>query len=170
MRVNRLRVMGVGAVLAAGIALGGTQGIGTANADVLSDLADAADCTYLYGSNCVHVEDARNWATEVTIWRFGYNGRNDISDAFRHCAWIGAVATRLGERDAYTVGFIHENNSQGPDSEFKMDDWNNFTGAQIGAAAVRSGTSDQWGYVLQKCEAKARSNQLYGLNGVKGNY
>ena len=98
---------------------------------------------------------------------------NGIScaDAFRHCAWIGALATRLGEQDAYRVGFVHEEyDAEQPKAEMKMDDWNNFTGAAIGSAAVSSGTSDQWGYVLNECESRARSYQLYGLGGVKGNY
>lgn len=161
----------VGGVLAVGIAVGAVNGAGVAGADSgNSDLNDAADCGVLYGANCVHVVDAKVWAESVTEWKFGHNGRNDMSDAFRHCAWIGALATRLGERDAYTVGFIHEENGPGPESENKMDDWNNFTGAGIGAAAVRSGTSDQWGYVMNECETKARKYELYGLDGVKGNY
>ncbi|GAB2636381.1 DUF6973 domain-containing protein [Nocardia goodfellowii] len=162
--------MGAGVLVALAASIGGVQGTGEAKADLGSDLADASQCSVLYGANCVHVLDAKTWAENVTKWKFGRNGRNDMSDAFRHCAWIGAVATRLGQSEAYTVGMIHEENANGPESEYKMDDWNNFIGSGIGAAAVSSGTSDQWGYVLSECESKARAHALYGLDGIKGNY
>ncbi|MFD6223077.1 DUF6973 domain-containing protein [Nocardia asteroides] len=159
-----------GAILVFATLLGSVQGTGEAKAYGSNDLADAGDCVVLYGINCVHAQDARNWATDVTIWKFGKNGHNDMSDAFRHCSWIGAIATRIGESGAYTVGYIHESNANAPEAEFKMDDWNNFVGAGIGAAAVRSGAKDQWGYVLRECESKARGKMLYGMDGKKGNY
>lgn len=131
---------------------------------------DAVDCTSLYGLDCAHAADAKTWAENVTTWKFPGSAHNNMADAFRHCAWIGALSTRIGEQDAYTVGFIHERNSDGPDSEFQMDDWNNYTGAGIGSDAVTSGTPDQWGYVLRQCETKARNYELYGLDGKQGNY
>lgn len=136
------------------------------------DFDEGLNCAVLNGISCVHVQDARQWSVSVASWKFGDgNHHNNMADAFRHCAWIGALATRLGEQDAYRVGFVHEEyDAEQPKAEMKMDDWNNFTGAAIGSAAVSSGTSDQWGYVLNECESRARSYQLYGLGGVKGNY
>ena len=130
------------------------------------------NCAVLNGISCAHVADARDWSIRVTDWKFGSaNHHNNMADAFRHCAWTGALATRIGEQDSYRVEFVHEEyDKDNNDAEFKMYDWNNFTGASIGAAAVRSGTKDQWGYVLNECESRARAYTLYGLNGVKGNY
>lgn len=131
---------------------------------------DALDCAALYGFDCAHAGDAKNWAESVTAWKFPGAAHNNMADAFRHCSWIGAIATRVGQQDAYTIGYIHERNSGGPTSEFEMDDWNNFVGSGIGEVAVASGTSDQWGYVLEQCDAKARNYELYGLDGEQGNY
>ena len=133
---------------------------------------EGLNCAVLNGVSCVHVSDARNWAESVTTWKFGaVNHHNDMGDAFRHCAWIGALATRIGQQDAYRVGFVHEEyDKDAPEAEKMMDDWNNYIGAGIGADAVASGTSDQWGYVLDQCESRARDRTLYGLGGLQGNY
>ncbi|MBX4170310.1 hypothetical protein K3M35_16870 [Rhodococcus sp. DMU2021] len=141
----------------------------SAQADVLDE---AVDCAVLNGVSCVHVQDARTWAEDVTMWKFGNrNHHNNMGDAFRHCAWIGSLTTRIGQQDAYRVGFAHEEYDAGqPAAERAMDEWNNFVGAGIGAAAVRSGARDQWGYVLKECESRARNYTLYGLEGIQGGY
>lgn len=137
-----------------------------------SDLKELADCTFNNVSSCVHGVDAMNWAKSVTAWRFpDSKGLNDMADAFRHCSWIGALTTRVGANDASRVGFMHEDVApNNPPDELRMDRMNNYIGTQIGKKAVESGTSDQWGYVMQQCEAQARNHQLYGLGGVQGNY
>lgn len=137
------------------------------------DLGEAFDCAILNGLDCGYVLDAQAWAVRVTAWKFPGGGHNDMADAFRHCAWMGALATRIGSNRAYTVGYMHEDagDRRGqPASERQMDEWNNFIGAGIGDDAVRSGTSDTWGYVLNECESRARNFELYGLDGIKGNY
>lgn len=51
-----------------------------------------------------------------------------------------------------------------------MDLKNNSVGAELGQEAITARPDDQWGYVLEQCEARARSYELYDMNGVKGNY
>ena len=133
---------------------------------------EGLDCAVNNLSSCFHAEDAEKWARSVTAWRFpDSKGLNDMADAFRHCSWIGALTTRVGANDASRVGFMHEDAApNNPPDELRMDRMNNYIGTQIGKKAVESGTSDQWGYVMQQCEAQARNHQLYGLGGVQGNY
>lgn len=136
-----------------------------------SDLMDAVGCAQVLGLDCFHAQDAKTWAVAVAEWRFSdLDQHNTAADAFRHCAWMGALSTRVGESKAIEVGNIHENNSRGPEDERAMDLGNNRIGSHIGAQAVIRQPKDQWGYVLKACESQARAGQLNGLNGVKGNY
>lgn len=135
--------------------------------------ADAIDCFINHQLACWHVKDAREWAYGVTKWKFpGFETyRDNMPDAFRHCAWIGAVATRFGFDDALHIGTIHEMTAtDSTESDAIMDEINNNIGAQIGDEAARRNLDDQWGYVVDQCESKARNYELYGLDGIKGNY
>lgn len=163
--MNRWKIIGA-------LTIGCVVSVATASQAQADPFEEALDCAVLNGFACFHAQDAKNWSISVTDWKFKSERKlNTMADAFRHCTWIGALATRIGQQDAYRVGFAHEEyDSSRVEAESKMDDWNNFIGAGIGAAAVRSGTSDQWGYVLNECESRARSYQLYGLDGIKGNY
>jgi hypothetical protein len=154
--------------------LGPVMAVAQSSTSISSDAVEMFDCAILSGFDCGHVLDAQSWAFEVTGWKFpNHDGHNDMADAFRHCTWMGALATRIGSNDAYTIGFIHEDagDRRGqPKAEREMDEWNNFIGAGIGDDAVQSGESDTWGYVLRTCETLAKSGELYGLDGVKGGY
>ena len=79
-----------------------------ARADNYDDFADAIDCSAIHGFNCAHVVDAKDWAIRVTTWKFPGPAHNNMGDAFRHCAWMGALAKRVGQQGASTVGIIHE--------------------------------------------------------------
>lgn len=133
--------------------------------------AEKHECVVAYGpTQCSQVQDAANWAQSATIRRFGHNGHNDVTDAFRHCAWMGALATRVGERRATDIGFLHERHSPNPQPEWRMDVANNQLGASYGQLANDAQLRDQWGYVLNICESAARNKRLYGLDGKRGNY
>lgn len=134
--------------------------------------AEAIECAARYGPfACNHARDAANWARDVTVWKFpNMSHHNNQADAFRHCAWMGALATRVGLSTAYWIGHLHEQHAPGPDQEFYMDVWNNYRGAQYGQIARDARLDDQWGYVLRVCESGARNGHLYGLNGIRGNY
>lgn len=133
---------------------------------------EAAACVAKFGpSVCRHTKDAADWAHRVTVWKFKRNGHNDMSDAFRHCAWMGALATRVGSSRAIQVGDFHEDFMKpNPIKERRMDVANNVVGAGIGAWAVQKKYKDTWGYVLKECESKARNKRLYGLDGKLGRY
>ncbi|WP_454296798.1 SH3 domain-containing protein [Salana multivorans] len=147
-------------------------GAAGAESSVDNDWVDLFDCTIVHGWRCTHALDARNWAFDVTDWKYpDHSAHNDEADAFRHCTWTGAMATRLDQSGAYYVGYVHEiNDSAQPDAEEEMDLWNNFIGAGLGAKAKELDVDDQWGYVLEHCETLARNGELYGLDGVKGDY
>lgn len=83
---------------------------------------------------------------------------------------MGALSTRFGFDGATYIGYIHEDNSRNPEEERQMDLKNNSVGAELGQEAITARPDDQWGYVLEQCEARARSYELYDMNGVKGNY
>lgn len=169
-----MRIMRV--ATAAGVFSLGFLGLQSAPASADSTDAfnsEAIDCFALYNLDCAHAQDAQLWARDVAAWVFPEHAvqHNDMADAFRHCVWIGALATRVGQQDAYTVGFMHEEYAEdNPSEEYAMDDWNNFIGSMIGEDAVNAGVEDEWGHVLAECESRARSYELYGLDGVLGNY
>lgn len=166
--VGALAVLGIaGAALVASVqpasATSGYSDLG------ISD-AEWSECVASYGVQCQQAKSSAEWAEQVTAWRFGVNGHNDVSDAFRHCAWMGSLATRVGETRAEDIGFLHERHTPNPYSEWAMDVLNNQVGAYYGQLAVDMQLSDQWGYVISVCESEARSGNLYGADGVQGAY
>ena len=159
-------------VLAIILVLQGPSALASSLSDDTANVGEAAECAVMRGFECKQARDARDWAISVTAWRFPESElkHNDMADAFRHCAWMGALATRLGQSGAYHVGYVHEEYAKGPAAERSMDLWNNLIGADIGEAAKAGNYDDQWGYVLEQCESRARAHELYGMGGVKGNY
>lgn len=148
-----------------------TMNAAAEGSDTTDRFSELVDCFTYHWGGCNHANDAKNWAIRVTDWKFpGYGKHNDMADAFRHCAWMGATATRLGKTAAFGIGLNHEEHAPGPKQERDMDESNNLAGAQIGEEAKEIGVSDQWGYVLSHCESKARNHKLFGLGGVMGNY
>lgn len=128
-------------------------------------------CGLKHGLECFHADDAKKWAERVTAWKFADEVSSDKANSFQHCAWMGALATRFGAKDAYRIGGLHEVHGGGDTIEDKiMDHLNNYEGVKIGAEAKERNLDDQWGYVLEKCEAKARAKELFGKEGVKGRY
>mgnify|MGYP000847831560 FL=1 len=129
------------------------------------------DCARYKHFGCFAAFDAMGWATRVTNWKFPNDPsqHNGMADAFRHCIWMGATATRIGKVNAFGIGQIHEDHTpNNPQRERDMDESNNLVGAQIGEDARNMNLTDQWGYVIEQCESKARNYQLFGLGGVYG--
>lgn len=132
----------------------------------------AVKCLVNFGPiACNHADDAGDWVKSIENDLFpGQTEDGQIGNAFAHCAWIGALATRVGADDAYDIGLIHEAVWVNPVASREMDLANNAVGAQIGEEAEQSGTDDEWGYVMNECESRAKSGQLYGPCGVMGSY
>ncbi|KKD00973.1 DUF6973 domain-containing protein [Photobacterium halotolerans] len=87
-------------------------------------------------SNPFHVfsiKSAKEKAFEETSREFGKNGRNDASDAFRHCFWSALMARELGYMNAQRFTNAHESSPDNPFMEKKMDLHNNDVGLCIGA-------------------------------------
>ena len=77
-------------------------------------------------------------AFDETVRRFGHNGHNDASDAFRHCFWSALLMRDIGEADAREFTTLHESSPLNPPNEKAMDLHNNSVGIELG----KSGGSD----------------------------
>lgn len=136
-----------------------------------SQFFEGAECGTRNGLKCLKIDDTKKWAEAVTEWKYpGGNGTDGTrANAFKHCIWMGATATRFGEQEAERIGEAHEgHNTFQRNSLRKMDEANNALGANIGAIAVYNRPDDQWGFVIETCKRYADANELYGLNGVPG--
>ncbi|MEH6434043.1 DUF6973 domain-containing protein [Massilia sp. DD77] len=78
------------------------------------------------------IQAARDTAYKETQRRFGRNGHNDRSDAFRHCYWSALLARELGFQDALKFTTAHEAFPANPPAEKTMDIHNNRIGLDIG--------------------------------------
>jgi hypothetical protein len=100
------------------------------------------------------IQGARDAAYEETKRRFGRNGHNDKSDAFRHCFWSALLARELGFQDALKFTTAHEAFPTNPRGEKEMDLHNNRIGLNIGRS---KGTN---GAISMRCMAALQSGQL----------
>jgi len=78
------------------------------------------------------IKDAKELAIKETRKYFLINGRNDKSDAFRHCLWSAILAKDIGYHNALVFTNAHESDPQNPKNEKKMDLHNNSVGLLIG--------------------------------------
>ena len=80
----------------------------------------------------VVVPKAKDKAFAETTKRFGNNGHNDKSDAFRHCYWSALIARDVGILAGITFTNAHEDFPSNPPDEKAMDLHNNSKGLIIG--------------------------------------
>ncbi len=85
------------------------------------------------------IKDAKETASAETKKRFGHNGHNDKSDAFRHCFGSAVLARELGYKNALQFTNAHESSPKNPPQEKAMDLHNNSVGLSIG----KSGGNNQ---------------------------
>ena len=104
--------------------------------------------------NAFAIRSAKELAFEETKKRFGFNGRNDRSDAFRHCFWSAVLARDIGYSGAFQFTTAHESSPLNPKDEKEMDLHNN----QVGLSLGRAGGSDQ--ILGQRCMAALLGGQL----------
>ena len=80
------------------------------------------------------IQQNANSANEITKANFGYNGKGDESDAFRHAYWNAINAQVIGEEKTQSFGDAHEYST--PIGEIEtdliMDIHNNDVGIEIG--------------------------------------
>lgn len=82
------------------------------------------------------IMESRNIAYAETTKRFGYNGRNDKSDAFRHCFWSATLARDIGFNNALDFTNAHESSPLNIATEKAMDLHNNSVGLKIGLSML----------------------------------
>ncbi len=102
--------------------------------------------------------NSKKKAYAETTKRFGFNGRNDKSDAFRHSYWSAIMARDLGYSQAEEFTTAHESSPTNNPLEKKMDLHNNKIGLNIG----RYGGSDDT--LAEKCVQALKRGQLYVLS------
>ena len=78
------------------------------------------------------IKECQDDAERETERRFGYNGRNDETDAFRHCMWSGLISKRISHSEAIKFTTLHEMQDGNDFAEKSMDLHNNKNGAEIG--------------------------------------
>ena len=78
------------------------------------------------------IKECQDDAERETEQRFGYNGRNDETDAFRHCMWSGLISKRISHSEALKFTTMHEMQDGNDFAEKSMDLHNNKVGAEIG--------------------------------------
>ena len=78
------------------------------------------------------IKNSKDTAFAETSLRFGKNGHNDRSDAFRHCFWSSLLSRDLGFFGAKAFTDAHESDPANPPGEKAMDLHNNAVGLKIG--------------------------------------
>ena len=78
------------------------------------------------------IKESKEKAFAETKKIFGVNGRNDSSDAFRHCYWSALLSKELGYLNALEFTTAHESSPVNPKNEKEMDLYNNAIGLKIG--------------------------------------
>ncbi len=104
--------------------------------------------------NATYISWNKDIAFDETVRRFGRNGHNDSSDAFRHCYWSALLARDIGEADAKEFTDLHESSPSNPVAEKSMDLNNNRVGIEIG----KIGGSD--GHLATQCQKALTSGRL----------
>lgn len=84
----------------------------------------------------IKVYRAKNESIGSTRRIFGDNFRNDESDAFRHFLWAGMLREQVGKDLANAFLNAHEASSLAPETETKMDQFNNSKGVDAATKLV----------------------------------
>lgn len=159
-----LRARGLLSTAVTGLAVLGISLAGAPAASASPTASEVIYCVSPRAGDCLHGQDAADWASGVTEWRYQNYSRQafhgGIADAYRHCIWSGALAQRIGEDRAMTLVTVHELEATDGEDHVQMDMENDRTGVTIGGQANGRGGSDTWGWIMSQCAAKADSGLL----------
>jgi hypothetical protein len=114
------------------------------------------DCAKAQG----HADEALKAAQQLFPANTLHNGKGD---AFRHCYWNARMTIGLGSDNAKTIGDNHEDGSDGPEAEKRMDRANNASGVQIGLNAGGSSKTAKYANAKDACRAAAAAGRLVTL-------
>lgn len=78
------------------------------------------------------IYDSKQIAFAETKRRFGENGHNGKTDAFRHCFWSAILCRDIGYAGALAFTIAHEGFTSNPVIEKQMDLHNNSVGLRYG--------------------------------------
>ena len=112
-------------------------------------------------SNPTHafkIKEAKDLAYSETKKRFKINGKNDRSDAFRHCFWSAILAREIGYENALKFTTAHESYKGNPKDEKSMDLSNNLVGLRIGK---RGGNNE---HLSKLCYSAILNSELTIIN------
>jgi hypothetical protein len=107
------------------------------------------------------VKASKDKAFNETINRFGFNGHNDQSDAFRHCFWSASLSRDIGYFWAKAFTDAHETSPGQPADEKAMDLHNNSVGLSIGFYYF---IPDSDKSLSEKCYKALQNGELKVLN------
>jgi len=100
------------------------------------------------------IKESKGAAYSETKKIFGVNGRNDKSDAFRHCFWSALLSKDLGYTNALKFTTAHESSPHNPTNEKAMDLHNNKVGLSIGQ------NKKSLNILSLQCQAALKNNKL----------
>lgn len=122
-----------------------------------------------YPHHTLFIKQSKEMAYEETKQRFGRNGLNDESDAFRHCFWSAILSRDIGYVNAHIFTSAHESGSSNDPQQKEMDLHNNAVGLRIGTQFVyvapglgRLFSSNR--LVSDKCFNALQKNELKIIN------
>lgn len=168
-RLTRARLAGGFLALAGGLSLTLAGPAAPALAESYGLTAEELQWCAMNGS-CLTLHDTATWALRTATWKYPESVSNDgAGDAFRHCIWSGSLAQRVGYDDAYTTVLLHEADEDGSEAA-TMDAFNDYAGLEIGVQSNEAGTSDTWGWIMNKCEERLENGELFGLGGAQGKF
>lgn len=104
---------------------------------------------------------SKDTAFNETTRRFGRNGHNDKSDAFRHCFWSAILSRDIGFYWAKAFTTAHESAPGQPPEEMEMDLHNNAVGLDIGFFLF---IPDSNPTISDKCFKALQNGELKVLN------
>jgi hypothetical protein len=108
----------------------------------------------MYPEYAAAIKESKETAYAETRRRFGRNGHNDRSDAFRHCFWSALLSRDIGYGAALRFTTAHESSPTNDPAERAMDLHNNTVGLKIGRA---KGSNQS---LSQRCMAALNAGQL----------
>jgi hypothetical protein len=80
----------------------------------------------------IFLQNSKKKSYNEATKRFGFNGHNDRSDAFRHCFWSATLTREIGIIWTKLFTDAHETKEGQPAAEKEMDLHNNGVGMNIG--------------------------------------
>jgi hypothetical protein len=113
---------------------------------------------------CLAAQTHADVASSQAAKRFASSSlHNGKGDAYRHCYWNARMTIDFGADKAKTIATAHEEGSDGPAAEKKMDLANNATGRSIGGSASGSSKSAKYTSAEATCRSRANGGQLKTL-------